>query len=138
MRFISDDWNIQQIEAKLRSRICSNCIDGRGDGTCSLPDPSACVLTGKLAQVTAAVLGTQSAKIAPYAMSVRDTICPRCEHTRPDGTCALRETDECMLDLYLSDVVKTIEEHFGRGQGPKLVHIQRACPEMRREMGCWD
>ncbi len=137
MRLNSDDWNLQQIEAKLRDRVCSGCID-RGDGPCELRERRACVLTEKLAQVTGVVLGTQSARIRPYAESIREAICPRCEHTRPDGSCALRESDKCMLDLYLSDVVETIEEHFGRGHAPKLIHIQHAVPDCVMDMGCWD
>lgn len=137
MRLNSDDWNLQQIEAKLRDRVCSGCIDRDNDGACGLRDRRACVLAEKLAQVTGVVLGTQSATVGPYAESIRQAICPRCEHTRPDGSCLLRESDECMLDLYLTDVVETIEEHFGRGHAPKLIHIRRACPEPV-SMGCWD
>ena len=138
MRFSSDDWNIEQIEARLRDQVCSRCIDRDESGACELRDRNACMLIEKLPQVIAVVLGTRSPQIGPYVASIHDTVCPRCENIRADGSCRLRETDECTLDLYLSAVVETVEEHFGRGTTPKLTHIQRALPDAPTDMGCWD
>ena len=53
-------------------------------------------------------------RIDPYIQSVRDNVCVNCDLRYPDGSCAPRDTDHCMLNSYLPLVVEAIEEHFGR------------------------
>jgi hypothetical protein len=122
--FRTDDWNLQQIEAMLREKICSACQDRRLDGSCERRDAGSCLLFQKLPLAVVAVAGLNSPHLEPYIESIRQVVCRRCELLGQDGTCPARERHDCRLDLSMPVLVEVIEEHFGRKQArPKPMMV---------------
>jgi len=109
----------ERLAALIREKICAVCIDRNVDGSCNRFTEGTCTLMEKLPAAAKAILEVNSDRIDPYIQSIRDCVCIRCEFWDPDGTCARRDTDNCMLSSYLPVVVEAIEEHFGRAFTPQ-------------------
>ncbi|MBI3665791.1 MAG: hypothetical protein HY236_06115 [Acidobacteria bacterium] len=105
---------VGRLAALIQEKICAVCIDRNVDGTCDKEAEGTCTLMQKLGPAAEAVLKVSSDRIEPYIQSIRDNVCATCELRFPDGSCAVRDTDHCMLNSYLPLVVEAIEEHFGR------------------------
>ena len=104
----------QELEARIRDRICPVCVDRNMDGSCNRLAQNTCTLMAKLPLAAEAVVMVTSDRIDPYVQAIRDNVCAVCDGRYPDGTCAPRDTDNCMLSSYLPLVVEAIEAHFGR------------------------
>lgn len=109
-----DATSIQQLAARISARICAVCVDRNVDGSCDRLAEGACTLMAKLPLAAEAILTVESNRIDPYVQAIRDNVCIHCDLRDPDGDCAARETDRCMLNCYLPLVVEAIEEYFGR------------------------
>jgi len=109
--------SIESLAALLREKICAVCIDRNVDGTCNSLEEGNCTLMEKLPLAAEAILAVSSDRIDPYIESIRERVCVHCEYWDPDGSCARRDTDNCMLSSYLPLVVVAIEEHLGRSLG---------------------
>lgn len=105
---------LQPLEALIRDKICAVCIDRNMDGSCNRLAEGSCTLMQKLPDAVEAILKVSSDRIDPYIQSIRDNVCIHCDLRYPDGECAPRDTDNCMLNSYLPLVVEAIEEFFGK------------------------
>ena len=104
----------ERLATLIREKICAVCIDRNVDGSCNRLAEGACTLMKKLPQAVDAILRVSSDRMEPYIQSIRDNVCVSCELRYPDGSCAQRDTDNCMLNSYLPLVVEAIEEYFGK------------------------
>jgi hypothetical protein len=108
----------ERLMALIREKICALCVDANVDGSCNSRAGGTCTLMAKLPLAAEAILKVSSDRIEPYIQSIRDHVCVHCELWDPDGSCARRDTDNCMLSSYLPLMVEAIEEHFGRSFPP--------------------
>ena len=113
-----DQMTIERLTSLMREKICSVCIDRNPDGSCDRREEGRCTLMEKLPLAAEVVLQVHSDRMEPYIEAIRTHLCSQCDHRYPDGSCAPRETDQCMLNSYLPLVVEAIEEHFQRAFPP--------------------
>ena len=113
-----DEASRGRLATLIGERICAVCVDRNVDGSCNRLVEGTCTLMKKLPQAVEAILKVNSDRIEPYIQSIRDNVCVTCELRYPDGSCALRDTDNCMLNSYLPLVVEAIEEFFGKAFPP--------------------
>ena len=104
---------VARLETLIRQKICAVCVDRNVDGSCNRLAEGACTLIAKLPLAAEAILKVHSDRMDPYIQSIRDNVCVHCDLRYPDGECASRDTDNCMLNSYLPIVVEAIEEFFG-------------------------
>jgi hypothetical protein len=109
-----DEIAIERLASQILLKICAVCPDRNVDGSCNRQSEGSCTLLMKLAPAAEAVLKVDSPHMAPYIQAIRDEVCAQCDLRYPDGSCAPRDTDNCMLDSYLPLLVEVIEEQFGR------------------------
>jgi len=109
-----DELTRQQLASAIQQKICAMCPDRNVDGSCNRLAEGSCTLFAKLPEAVEAILKVWSERMGPYIQSVRDHVCAQCRLRNPDGSCDLRQTDNCMLDSYLPLVVEAVEERFGR------------------------
>jgi hypothetical protein len=102
------------LATRLFEKICAVCVDRNVDGSCNRLSEGTCTLLTKLPQAAEAILKVSSDRIDPYIEAIRKEVCLHCDLRNPDGTCAPRDTDQCMLDTYLPFFVEVIESHFQR------------------------
>jgi hypothetical protein len=93
----------------IRRRVCSPCLDGRGDGTCGLSG-RACALDVHLPRVVEAILAVDSHRMDDFIAAIEAEICADCESPGSGGTCRLREQGDCALSTYLPLVVDAVGE----------------------------
>ena len=101
------------LEAALRARICSVCVDRNLDGVCHLEEEHECALFGSFPKVVEAVSSVRSDWIEDYVVAIRKAVCAECAHQDADGFCRVRGEVRCVLDRYLMLIVQTIEEYQG-------------------------
>ena len=112
-----DERTAGRLAAILREKICAVCVDRNADGSCDRLAEGGCSLMAKFPLAAEAILKVNSDRMEPYIQSIRDNVCVQCDVRYPDGSCAARDTDRCMLDSYLPLVVEAIEEFFQRPLG---------------------
>ncbi|HEX9595498.1 MAG TPA: hypothetical protein VF982_01355 [Anaerolineales bacterium] len=101
------------LEAALRARICSVCVDRNLDGVCHLEEEHECALFNSFPKIVEAVSSVRSDWIEDYVAAIRKTVCADCAHQHEDGFCRVRGEVRCVLDRYLMLIVQTIEEVQG-------------------------
>jgi hypothetical protein len=106
--------SVGELEAKVRSRICSVCTDRTVDGECGREDPGTCALFRLFPQIARAIQSTGSDDIRDYIRAIREQVCSICSSQDADGHCEERRQVECSLDAYLLLIVDIIEENSGR------------------------
>jgi len=109
-----DENTARHLATRIFEKICTVCVDRNVDGSCNRLAEGTCTLLTKLPQAAEAILKVSSDRIDPYIEAIRSDVCLRCDLRNSDGTCAPRDTDQCMLDTYLPFLVEVIEEHFQR------------------------
>ena len=73
-----------------------------------------CQVRRFLPEIVNIINTTQSDSIEPYVNALRKTVCVKCEHAKPDGSCEERRKIDCCLDRYFPLVVEAIEEVYER------------------------
>jgi hypothetical protein len=109
-----DERTVADLANRIMQKICAVCPDRNVDATCDRQAEGACTLMAKISPAAQAILKVNSPYMEPYIQAVRDEVCVNCDLRYPDGSCAPRDTDNCMLNSYLPLVVEVIEEHFGK------------------------
>jgi hypothetical protein len=109
-----DEITIGRLASQILLKICAVCPDRNVDATCNRLQAGTCTLMAKLTPAAEAIHQVNSDHIEPYIQALREEVCSKCDLRYPDGSCAPRETDNCMLDTYLPLVVEVIEEHLGK------------------------
>ena len=104
---------LAKLEAALRLRICSVCVDRNVDGTCDVDAAGECILFDRLPQIARSISRVHSDKMDDYITAMRGDICMECCNQRLDGTCKERDEVRCTLDRYLLPIIETIEEVRG-------------------------
>src|SRR5579883_285402 len=107
-----DEEAIGLLRALIFEKICKVCPDRNPDGSCDRLTEGSCTLFAKLPEAAAAVLKVHSNQMGPYIEAIRNDVCLRCNLRNPDGSCEVRDTDNCMLDAYLPLLVEAVEEFF--------------------------
>jgi hypothetical protein len=102
--------SMDQFMHAVQERVCANCIDSDGYGTCRLSASQQCAVTLYLPKIVETVLSVQSERMDPYVQELRRVVCGQCTHQSADGKCSLRTELECGLDRYFPLVVEAIEE----------------------------
>ena len=93
----------------IRRRVCSPCLDGRGDGACGLSGRT-CALDEHLPRIVEAILAVDSTRMDDFIAAIEAEICSGCGSRGPGGACRLRDQGECALATYLPLVVGAVEE----------------------------
>ena len=93
----------------IRRRVCSPCLDGRGDGTCGLSGRT-CALDVHLPRIVEAILAVDSTRMDDFIAAIEAEICAGCESRGSGGACRLRDQGDCALATYLPLVVDAVEE----------------------------
>lgn len=104
---------LEELEVKVRDRICSVCTDRLEDNRCGLEDPTDCALFRLFPQVARAISSTHSDDIQDYINAIRSHVCSVCRQDE-EGQCETRREVRCALDAYLLLVVDAIEECTGK------------------------
>ena len=104
-----------RIEAVLRKRICSVCIEAQPDGSCGLPAQYPCALFRHLDRVIHIVESTSSDSMAAYVEQMRGVICSNCRLDQVSGDCGRPDDQVCPLDIYYPLVVEIIEQELATG-----------------------
>lgn len=105
---------LQELEAKVRSRVCRECEVRTAQGACALPEPDRCKLFELFPLVAQAIQATESDNIEDYIHAIRENVCAVCLEQALDGSCGLRGQRRCALDSYLVQIVEVIEEATGK------------------------
>ena len=108
------DRSFDELEAIVRSRICSVCTERTAEGQCGLETPSSCALFRLFPQVAQAIQSVNSNDIHQYIEAIRRNVCSVCQEQAQDGSCEARQQVQCALDAYLLLVVDAIEEATGK------------------------
>jgi hypothetical protein len=112
---------LEELEAAVRSQLCSVCSKRTVEGVCGDEEPERCSLFLLFPLVAQAILATESDDIQPYMDAIHENVCAVCVDQRLDGTCSQREEKRCALDSCLPQVVEAIEEAIGRRLRPDRV-----------------
>ncbi len=109
---------LEQLEAAVRSRICSVCTKRTVEGLCGDREPERCSLFTLFPLVAQAILATDSDDLQPYIDAIHEHVCSVCVDQRLDGTCPQRDRAQCALDSCMPQVVEAMEEALGRPLRP--------------------
>ena len=109
---------MEELEAALRSRICSVCDLRTVEGICGEQEPERCSLFALFPLVAQAILATESDDLQPYIDAIHEHVCSVCADQRLDGTCPQRDQKQCALDACMPQVVEAMEEALGRPLRP--------------------
>jgi hypothetical protein len=109
---------LDELEAIVRSRLCSLCNARTVEGACGADQPEHCSLLTLFPLVAQAVMATESDDFQTYIDAIHENVCSVCIDQRMDGTCPQREDKCCALDAYMPQVVEAIEEALGRPLRP--------------------
>ena len=93
----------------VRSRVCSNCIDGDGWGNCRLDKAIECPVPMFLLRVVDLLNRSGRDSLQEYVTELRAIVCSRCSHQFENGTCSLRQEIDCPLDRYFPHVIEAVE-----------------------------
>lgn len=104
-----------RIEAALRSRICTACIEAQPDGSCGLPAQYPCAVFRHLDRVINIVATTPTKSLAAYIDQKRVLICSNCRLDQISGDCSRPDDQVCPLDIYFPLVVEIIEKELAAG-----------------------
>ncbi len=109
---------LEELEAVVRSRICSLCAKRTLEGLCGDAEPERCSLFSLFPLVAQAILATDSDDLQPYVDAIHEHVCSVCIDQRLDGTCPQRDQKTCALDSCMPQVVEAMEEALGRPLRP--------------------
>jgi hypothetical protein len=109
---------LDELEAIVRSRICSLCNARTVEGACGADEPEHCSLLTLFPLVAEAVMATESDAIESKIDAIHEHVCAVCIDQRLDGSCPQREQKRCALDAYMPEIIEAIEEALGRPLGP--------------------
>ena len=109
---------MEELEAALRSRICSVCDLRTVEGICGEQEPERCSLFALFPLVAQAILATESDDLQPYIDAIHEHVCSVCADQRLDGTCPQRDQKRCALDSCMPQVIEAMEEALGRPLRP--------------------
>jgi hypothetical protein len=110
---------MEELEAAVRSRVCSMCAKRTVEGFCGDEEPERCPLFSLFPLVAQAILATDSDDMQAYIDAIHEHVCSVCIDQRLDGTCPQRDEKRCALDSCLSQVVEAMEEALGRPLRPE-------------------
>jgi hypothetical protein len=94
----------------VQYKVCVNCIDSDGHGTCRLRGEEECGLKTYFPQIIGAILSVVNTRIEPYVDALRKKVCSFCRHQTHDGRCSFRARLDCGLDRYFPLIVEAVEE----------------------------
>lgn len=109
--------------SSLQATICVRCVDGDGEGECTIVPTRSCPLKVLFPKVLEAVNSVYSHSIVAYEDLLRSSVCPECKCRSGSGRCELRDTCECALDRYFPRIVEVIEETQQRAHLSKSVWV---------------
>jgi hypothetical protein len=96
----------------IRRRVCSPCLDGRGEGSCGLTGRT-CAIEAHLPAIIETIMNVDSDRMVDYVVAIEAQVCGKCEERGSSGECRLRDSGDCALAAYLSLVVDAVEEVRG-------------------------
>lgn len=118
---------LEELEAAVRTRLCSICEKRTVEGICGEDEPERCSLFSLFPMVAQAVMATESDNMQAYIDAIHEHVCSVCIDQRLDGTCSQRDEKRCSLDSQMAQVVDAIEEALGRPLKPeRAVPAQKA------------
>jgi hypothetical protein len=109
--------SIEELEAIVRTRVCSICNTRTVDGACGAEESERCALFELFPLVAQAIMAAESDEIQPYIDAIHEHVCSACIDQRLDGSCPQRGNG-CALDSHLPQVISAIEEALGRSLRP--------------------
>ena len=104
----------ERVEKRVRDEICRVCIFRGPQGECLTPDPQGCGIIRSIDQAIQIVRETQSDRMDPYILKLREVVCKDCENQDQSGNCSLRPSADCSLDDYFGLLVEIIEDELKR------------------------
>ena len=103
--------DLQELDRRLKERICPICIERGPKETCNLWDLKECPITLHLPRLVEMVRSVHSNQMEDYVQKIRQDICTTCESAlSPLGQCDVRDAGHCSLDAYALLVVQIIDD----------------------------
>lgn len=100
---------LDRYQEAITKAVCMQCMERTGRGICSIGVSEDCALNRFLPEVVSIVKTIDSELLHDYVHEFHNVICVSCRDNQ-DGSCKLRGTLYCPLDLYFPLIVKTIKE----------------------------
>jgi hypothetical protein len=103
------DSELARYQEAILKKVCSICIERSAGDVCTISGQGKCTIEQFLPEIIETATTVNSDKIDDYVSALRTTICRAC---RPNGdmNCAIRNSEECVLDRYFVLIVEAIEE----------------------------
>ncbi len=103
--------DLQELDRRLKERICPVCVERGPKGTCNLWELEKCPITLHPPRLVEVVRSVHSDQMEDYLEKVRQDICTNCESAlSPLGQCDVRNSGHCALDAYLLLIVQIIDD----------------------------
>ncbi len=100
---------LDRYQVAIATEVCMQCMEHSGRGICSIGVFEDCALNRFFPEVVSIVKTIDSTMLHDYVHEFHTVICVSCRENQ-DGSCKLRGTPNCPLDLYFPLIVKTIKE----------------------------
>ncbi len=103
------DSELARYQEAILKKVCSICIERSPGEVCTRSQRGECPVEKFMPEIIETATTVDSDKIDDYVSALRTTICGVC---RPNGdmNCAIRNSEECVLDRYFVLIVEAIEE----------------------------
>jgi hypothetical protein len=100
---------LDQYREALTKAVCVECLHHSGQGVCGIGGSEDCALMRFLPEVVSIVNTIDSTMLHDYVHELHNVVCVSCS-ANEEGTCMLRGTSGCPLDLHFPLIVSTIKE----------------------------
>lgn len=110
---------LDQYREAITKAVCVECLRDSGQGVCGIGGTEECALMRFLPEVVGIVKAIDSNMLHDYVHELHNVVCVSCTENE-DGSCKLRGTTGCQLDLHFPLIISTIKEVQAREQVPKI------------------
>jgi len=93
----------------ITKAVCVECLKHSGQGMCGIGGSDECTLIRFLPEVVSIVQTIDSTLMHDYVHELHTVVCVSCRENQ-DGSCTLRGTSGCPLDLHFPLIISTIKE----------------------------
>ena len=93
----------------ITNAVCVECLKHSGQGVCGIGGSEDCAMIRFLPEVVSIVKSIDSNQLHDYVHELHNVVCVSCTENE-DGSCSLRGTTGCPLDLHFPLIVKTIKK----------------------------
>lgn len=100
---------LDRYQEALTKAVCVECLQRNGRGKCGIGNSEECAVNRFLPEIVSIVKAIDSTMLHDYVHEFHNVVCVSCRENQ-DGSCKLRGTPNCPLDLYFPLIVKTIKE----------------------------